>query len=141
MASQSDQAGSPGDPGEAVRRRERVSGQPAATPAESTSGRPGPRRHPQPPLDQVHPSSLNDAVRQELWYLDSMVAAPFRLARRYARASRPQDGPPHEPSPLRLGADELLWAAEGMARLPLKLLQAAFGEPPPSGSSGGAPRS
>ena len=89
--------------------RERVAGpgappDPESASGEGPSGRPAPRPHPQPSLDDVRVNSLNDAVRRELWYLDSMVAAPFRLARRYARASRPQDGPPHEPSPLRLGA-------------------------------------
>ena len=86
------------------------------------SGRAAPRPHPEPLLDDVGVNSLNDAVRRELWYLDSMVAAPFRLARRYTTRSPGT-------SLLLAGADELLWAAEGMTRLPLKVLQAAFGEP------------
>ncbi|MDA8199153.1 MAG: hypothetical protein M0Z54_06945 [Thermaerobacter sp.] len=52
-------------------------------PGVGPSGRAAPQPHPQPPLDDARVNSLNDAVRRELWYLDSMVAAPFRLARRY----------------------------------------------------------
>lgn len=108
--------------------RERLAGRAAPphpetrrAPGVGPSGRAAPRPHPEPSLDDVRVNSLNDAVRRELWYLDSMVAAPFRLARRYTTRSPAA-------SPLRAGADEFLWAAEGMARLPVKVLQAAFGE-------------
>lgn len=115
-----------------------------------------PRPHPKP--EPATPASLNHAVRQELWYIDTMVAAPFRMLRRMARGpgmsagkARDADHPlgPSMPgmsvTALREGIDEVLWAAEGMSRLPVKLLQAAFGEQrkPPSGpdpgGGGGSP--
>ncbi|NMP21282.1 hypothetical protein [Sulfobacillus harzensis] len=75
------------------------------------------REHPKPPIGQVN--SLNQAVRQELWYVDTVVASPFRTLRRQLGTSR---------GAWAQGADEALWAFEGMARLPIKLLQSAFGE-------------
>jgi hypothetical protein len=77
------------------------------------------REHPKPPPGGV--DSLNQAIRQELWYLDTLVAMPFRTVRRAlgARGGR---------SAVADGLDELLWAAEGMSRLPVKVLQSAFGE-------------
>ncbi len=65
------------------------------------------------------PSTLNQAIRQELWYVDTMVASPFRIARRQLK---------NRHNAWAEGADEVIWALEGMARLPLKLIQAAFGE-------------
>ena len=127
MANHNDPASQDGQP--PAPQRERGPGQAVPGGEKASSGRPAPRPHPRPPLDAVHVRSLNDAVRRELWYLDSIVAAPFRLARRYVRSKTPKG----EASPLRMGADELLWAVEGLARLPLKLLQAAAGEPPPAG--------
>ncbi len=79
------------------------------------------REHPKPPMGQIN--SLNQAVRQELWYVDTMVASPFRTVRRQLQSSR---------GAWAQGADEAVWALEGMARLPIKLLQSAFGEPMPS---------
>lgn len=90
-----------------------------------------PRPHPKPEPGQ--PASLNHAVRQELWYIDTMMAAPFRTLRRLVLGSGK--------SPLAEGVDEMLWAWEGMSRLPVKLLQAAFGEelgPPKSTPEAGA---
>lgn len=83
-----------------------------------------PREHPKPPVGQMN--SLNQAVRQELWYVDTVVASPFRTIRRQLQSSR---------GAWAQGADEALWALEGMARLPVKLLQSAFGESMPSTSS------
>lgn len=80
-----------------------------------------PREHPKPPVGQVN--SLNQAVRQELWYVDTVVASPFRTIRRQLQNSR---------GAWAQGADEAVWALEGMARLPVKLLQSAFGESMPS---------
>ena len=76
------------------------------------------RPHPQPELGSVN--SLNEAVRKELWYLDTMVAMPFRMLRR---------GLGRSSGPAAQAAGETLWAMEGMTRLPVKLLQSAFGEP------------
>ena len=105
---------------------------PPSGPHRAGSPAPAPRPHPKPPVDQVEVSSLNDAIRRELWYVDTLVAAPFRIARRWLR------GGAGRTSSLREGADELLWAAEGMTRLPVKALQAAFGEQlgPKSGQAG-----
>lgn len=75
------------------------------------------REHPKPSVSQVN--SLNQAVRQELWYMDTIVASPFRTVRRQLQSNR---------SPWAQGADEAVWALEGMVRLPIKLLQSAFGE-------------
>lgn len=75
------------------------------------------REHPKPPMGPVN--SLNQAVRQELWFVDTMVATPFRTLRRQLQTSR---------GAWAQGADEAVWALEGMARLPVKLLQSAFGE-------------
>lgn len=75
------------------------------------------REHPKPPVGQVN--SLNQAVRQELWYVDTVVATPFRTLRRQLGSSR---------GAWAQGADEALWAMEGMARLPVKVLQSLFGE-------------
>jgi hypothetical protein len=75
------------------------------------------RPHPKPPMAGV--SSLNEAIRQELWYIDTMLATPFRTARRPLETRR---------GSISQGADEALWALEGMARLPIKVLQSAFGE-------------
>lgn len=75
------------------------------------------KKHPKPPMRPVN--SLNDVIRQELWYVDTMVASPFRSARRQLKASR---------GSLAEGLDEALWALEGMTRLPIKVMQAAFGE-------------
>jgi len=92
--------------------------------AEGESGwrTPPPRPHPKP--EAKAPASLNQAVRQELWYLDTMMAMPFRTMRRMLRMG--DDG--RRVSPLIEGLDELVWATEGMSRLPIKLLQSAFGE-------------
>ncbi|MBX5467133.1 MAG: hypothetical protein K6U14_06515 [Firmicutes bacterium] len=62
--------------------------------------------------------SLNHAIRRELGYLDAVVATPFRVLRR---------GLKRREGALAEGMEELLWALEGMARLPVKVLQAAFG--------------
>ncbi len=75
------------------------------------------REHPKPPVGQVN--SLNQAVRQELWYVDTVVATPFRTLRRQLSTSK---------GAWAQGADEALWAMEGMARLPVKVLQSLFGE-------------
>lgn len=64
-------------------------------------------------------NSLNEMARRELWYLDTMVATPFRAIRRNIRSRQ---------SSWAQSADEVIWALEGMARLPVKLLQSAFGE-------------
>lgn len=69
--------------------------------------------------------TLNDAIRLELRYLDRAVASPFRAVRRtLGQSSRPWAQ----------SLGEMVWAMEGMARLPVKVLQAAFGEDlaPPS---------
>jgi len=81
-------------------------------------------KHPKPSMGTVN--SLNQAVRQELWYVDTMIASPFRTMRRQLQSGR--RGAWTE------GADEAIWALEGMTRLPIKLLQSAFGEllSPPS---------
>lgn len=93
---------------------------------ESHQGAPRLRAHPKPQVSQVN--SLNQAVRQELWYVDTVVASPFRTLRRQLQSSH---------GAWAQGADEALWAFEGMARLPIKLLQSAFGEslgaPPAAG--------
>ena len=73
--------------------------------------------HPKPPVSA--PGSLNDAIRQELWYLDTVVSVPFRAIRRTI-------GRGH--NPWSESIDEAVWALEGMTRLPLKILQSAFGE-------------
>jgi len=73
--------------------------------------------HPKPPVSA--PGSLNDAIRQELWYLDTVVSVPFRAIRRTM-------GRGH--NPWAESIDEAVWALEGMTRLPLKILQSAFGE-------------
>ncbi|MCL8209247.1 MAG: hypothetical protein K6V97_14435 [Actinomycetia bacterium] len=86
---------------------------------EDQGGAPPVRPHPKPPHQA---STLNGAIRQELWYLDTIAAAPFRAVRRSLGSMRR--------TALTEGLDELLWAAEGMVRLPVKLLQAAFGEEP-----------
>lgn len=75
------------------------------------------REHPKPSFKRAQ--SLNEAIRQELWYLDTVMASPFRIARRSLESSR---------GGWAQGADEAVWALEGMARLPLKILQSAFGE-------------
>lgn len=75
------------------------------------------RPHPKPAAGSV--GSLNQAIRQELWFVDTMLASPFRTARRQLQSNR---------SALAQGADETLWALEGMVRLPIKLIQSAFGE-------------
>lgn len=87
--------------------------------------------HPKPAFGP--PQSLNEAIRQELWYVDTVVATPFRMLRRVMDPER---------SKWAKGLDEAVWAVEGMARLPVKLLQAAFGEPPsPPGNNGEKPKS
>lgn len=93
-------------------------GQEAGSPTRSFGSGPV-GRHPKPPIPRV--GSLNEAIRQELWYVDTMVAAPFRTLRRSLQSSG-------KGSALAEGLDELLWAAEGMTRLPVKILQSAFGE-------------
>lgn len=75
------------------------------------------RKHPKPAM--TAPSTLNQAIRQELWYVDTMVASPFRIARRQLQ---------NRHNAWAEGADEAIWALEGMVRLPLKLAQSAFGE-------------
>ena len=75
------------------------------------------RHHPKPPLGSV--GSLNQAIRQELWFVDTMAASPFRAMRRQLQTNG---------GPWAQGADEALWALEGMTRLPIKVMQAAFGE-------------
>ncbi len=89
---------------------------------QSSGRRSPPRPHPKP--DVRAPASLNQAVRQQLWYLDTMMAMPFRTVRRMLG----QSADPARGSPLMQGLDEMMWAAEGMSRLPLKMLQSAFGE-------------
>ncbi len=64
--------------------------------------------------------SLNDAILLELGYLDAVIAMPFRVIRRTVGQGS---------SNWAKNLDELTWAAEGMARVPVKVLQAAFGEP------------
>lgn len=64
-------------------------------------------------------NSLNEAIRKELGYLDMVVATPFRVVRRIAGVGD---------SPWSKGVDDLTWALEGMARVPVKVLQSAFGE-------------
>ncbi len=84
------------------------------------------REHPKPEVGSVN--SLNQAVRQELWYVDTVVASPFRTIRRQLQGQK---------GAWAQGADEAVWAMEGMARLPIKLLQSAFGEsfgPKPQGT-------
>ncbi len=73
--------------------------------------------HPKPEPGPVN--SLNEVVRRELWYVDTMLATPFRAIRRNIGSRQ---------SAWSQSADELTWAMEGMARLPIKLLQSAFGE-------------
>ncbi|MCY0878356.1 MAG: hypothetical protein OWU84_05395 [Firmicutes bacterium] len=88
------------------------------------------RPHPKPEMGSVN--SLNEAVRQELWFIDTMVASPFRLVRRQVQGRR---GAWAE------SLDEAVWALEGMTRLPIKVLQAMFGEtfqPPAKPSRDGA---
>lgn len=69
--------------------------------------------------------SLNQAIRQELRYVDTAVATPFRAVRRtLARGKH---------NALAESLDELVWAMEGMTRLPLKVMQAAFGDSSESG--------
>lgn len=80
-------------------------------------GRKAVRPHPKPPMAETR--SLNEAIRQELWYIDTLAATPFRTARRPLETRR---------SAVAQGADEALWALEGMVRLPIKVLQSAFGE-------------
>lgn len=65
------------------------------------------------------PDSLNAVIRHELEYVDRLVALPFRAIRRTIRD--------HE-SPWWASVEEAVWAMEGMARLPVKFVQAAFGE-------------
>ncbi|OLZ11839.1 hypothetical protein BFX06_14145 [Sulfobacillus thermosulfidooxidans] len=64
-------------------------------------------------------NSLNEAIRKELGYLDIVIATPFRAVRRTMGAGS---------SPWAKSLDELTWALEGMARVPVKMLQSAFGE-------------
>jgi hypothetical protein len=73
--------------------------------------------HPKPEPGPVN--SLNEMARRELWYLDTVVATPFRAIRRNLGS---------RPSAWAQSADEVVCAMEGMARLPVKLLQSAFGE-------------
>ncbi len=73
--------------------------------------------HPKPEPGPVN--SLNEMARRELWYLDTVVATPFRAIRRNIGSRQ---------SAWAQSADEVVWAMEGMARLPVKLLQSAFGE-------------
>lgn len=75
------------------------------------------RPHPKPEWGSV--SSLNETILRELWYLDTVVASPFRALRRSLA---------EKSSSWNESADELIWAVEGMARLPVKVLQSAFGE-------------
>lgn len=97
------------------------------------------REHPKTPPGPIQ--SLNDAIRQELWYVDTLTAMPFRSFRRMVQNSN---------AAWIQGLDEAAWALEGMARLPVKFLQSAFGEPtgakpsqaqssPPSSRSGQNP--
>ncbi|AUW94998.1 hypothetical protein [Sulfobacillus sp. hq2] len=72
------------------------------------------------PGDPGTVESLNEAIRQELKYLDVVVATPFRAVRRTTG---------QRSSGWAKSLDEMLWAAEGMARVPIKMLQSAFGEP------------
>lgn len=67
------------------------------------------------------PDSLNEVIRHELWYVDRLVALPFRAVRRTIRDRE---------SPWWASVEEAVWAMEGMARLPVKFVQAAFGEQP-----------
>lgn len=64
-------------------------------------------------------NSFNEAIRRELQYLDRVVAIPFRVVRRRVGENQ---------TSWAQGLEELTWAAEGMARVPVKMLQAAFGE-------------
>lgn len=80
---------------------------------------------PTPPEPTEAIRTLNDAIRLELRYLDRAVASPFRAVRRtLGQSSRPWAQ----------SLGEMVWAMEGMVRLPVKVLQAAFGEEmaPPS---------
>jgi hypothetical protein len=51
--------------------------------------------------------------------VDTVVASPFRAVRRQLQASG---------GAWAQSADEAVWAVQGMMRLPIKLLQSAFGE-------------
>ena len=84
---------------------------------EKESKTPPVRPHPKPEQGSV--SNLNVTILRELWYLDSVVSSPFRALRRSLA---------EKSSPWSQSADELIWAVEGMARLPVKVLQSAFGE-------------
>ena len=84
---------------------------------ERESKAPPVRPHPKPEWGSVN--SLNDTILRELWYLDTVVSSPFRALRRSLS---------EKSSPWSQSADELIWAVEGMARLPVKVLQSAFGE-------------
>jgi hypothetical protein len=129
-----------GDEGDASDRRsvhgERHGGRPEKDhPASGDFKAPPVRPHPKPALDDSGSvGSLNDAVRRELWYLDTAMAVPFRVARRWAQGSQ---GAPR--SAIREGLDELLWAAEGVTRMPVKFLQAAVGDPAMSPKGGAKP--
>jgi hypothetical protein len=78
---------------------------------------PPPHRPRQAPGSGV---SLNSAVRQELWYLDTVLSMPFRTVRRLWQGTS---------AAWTDSAAETLWAMENMVRLPIWVLQAAFGEP------------
>lgn len=75
------------------------------------------RAHPKPAIGAVN--SLNQAIRQELWYVDTVVASPFRAVRRQLQANG---------GAWAQSVDEAIWAVQGMMRLPIKILQSAFGE-------------
>ncbi len=85
---------------------------------ESSTKKDGSQKHDDAGHD-LSVNSFNEAIRKELEYLDMVVATPFRVVRRSVgenQASWAQ------------GLEELTWAVEGMARVPVKMLQAAFGE-------------
>lgn len=93
--------------------------------SEESKASPHHERPDPPPSDRTKSdaqpvSSLNQAIRLELGYLDTALATPFRAVRR-SLSSRKQN-------PLSSSLDELVWAMEGMTRLPLKFLKAAFGD-------------
>ncbi|MHB1612283.1 MAG: hypothetical protein ACYCT0_11415, partial [Sulfobacillus sp.] len=56
------------------------------------------RPHPKPEWGPVN--GLNDTIRRELWYVDTMVSSPFRAIRRTVE---------ERPSAWSQGADEFLW--------------------------------
>lgn len=75
--------------------------------------------HSREPEISLSVNSLNEAIRKELQYFDLAVATPFRVVRRSFRENS---------APWAQGLEQLTWAIEGMARIPVKVLQAVVGE-------------